>query len=332
MAHPETEASNAPAGSGSAVEDILKLAGVEPEKEDADESEVDAEEAETDDEPEAEDEQSEEDDTEEEPLEAIDPPVSLNKEQKAAFAQLPPDLQKVWADTEAQRNREVQIKTTEAAEAKRTAMSQAKAEVAQLQRQYADELAIYADALKPGEPDYSLLATDPQAFAEQMAYHKQLSAQHDAIMQRVAEARYQYEGLSQEVQAELQHREMAVLQREMPEWFDPAKRAEIVPVLEAVGRELGYSDELMAQASASDILALKKAHAWKAKAEKYDALQARKMENVRAAKTLPKVAQPGVPSRVESKVRRADVAWERAKQTRSGEDYADFLKASGISL
>lgn len=331
MAHPQGEASPAPATSGDPVEALADfLDGVKPEEEE----QAETAEEESDEELEAEDTEdegeTEDSDTDDEPPEVIDPPVSLNKEQKAAFAQLPPELQKIWAETEVKRNQEVQLKTTEAAEAKRTAQAQARAEFAQYQRQYADELEIYADALKPQEPDYGLLATDPQAFAEQMAWYKQLSAQYENTMQRVQLARQQANQFDQQYQAEIAQREAAKLRAELPEWFDPAKQAEIQTALIEVGHELGYTDELMAQASAADILALKKAQAWKAKAEKYDALQSRKMANVRAAKALPKVSKPNVAPSRNDPARGADAAWQRAKATKSGDDYADYLSKIGV--
>lgn len=325
MAHPEQEAVEA--GPSDPLDDIAKFLDDEPEEEapEGEESEDDTEGDEPEEEPEGEGDEGDE------PTEAIKPPVSLNKEQRAAFEQLPPDLQKVWADTEAQRNRDVQIKTTEAAEAKRNATAQAQAELVQVQRQYAQEVEILAEALKPAKPDYGLLATNPQAFAEQMAIYEQLSAHHEQIMERVAGVRQQADqidgGLSQAQVAA----DEAKLVREWPEWADPAKRPAIAQQVAEMAIELGYAPEVISQANASDVLAIRKAMDWKGKAEKWDAFQARKMQNVRAAKALPKVSTPGnAPSRNASKAQRADNAWQRAKQSRSGDDFADFLEAKGI--
>src|SRR3546814_10283786 len=87
--------------------------------------------------------------------------------------------------------------------------------------------ATYAQAFDVQEPDYSLIASDPELFAQQMAYYKQATAQRDDLAQRSAYARQQAE------QAEAQHREqamraeVAILTQEIPEWSDPAKRQEI---------------------------------------------------------------------------------------------------------
>lgn len=337
MAHPEgQEAVAADTNSGDPLDAILKFVpgeGPEEEQEEEEDAPSDSgDDADDDADPDEGDAEEEgEDDSADEPEEVIKPPVSLNKEQKAAFEQLPSDLQKVWAETEAQRNREVQLKTTEAAEAKRTAITQAQSELAQIQQQYAAELEVFAQAFQPIEPDYSLLATDPQAYAEQVAYSKQQAAQYQYMMQQIGGLREQSQQFTAQQQAQTAQAEMAKLAASLPEWSDPAKRAELIPVLTEIGHELGYSDELMAQAGADDIMALKRASEWKSKAEKYDAWQARKMQNVRAAKALPKVAKPGTtPSGNPSKASRANAAWERAKVSRSGDDYADYLEAKGI--
>lgn len=239
----------------------------------------------------------------------------------------------MWADTEAQRNREVQLKTTEAAEAKRNAASEARGEVAAIQRQFAEELQIYANAFVPGEPDYSLLATNPQAFAAEMAAHKQLTAQYESLMQRVAAVRQSADQIDGQAHQQFLATEHARLETAWPEWGDASRRPALAQEIATVAKELGYPDDLLPQANATDILAVRKAAEWKAKADKFDAFQARKMANVRAAKALPRVAKPGTaPSRTQSKAARADAAWARAKTSKSGDDFADFLEAKGVSL
>jgi hypothetical protein len=56
---------------------------------------------------------------------------------------------------------------------------------------------------------------------------------------------------------------------------------------------LGYPPELIGQARATDIIAMREVSKLKAKADKYDALMSKKMQGVRAAKDLPRVAKPG---------------------------------------
>lgn len=332
MAHPVGEAVEQPAGNP--LDEILKFAGEEP---DTPEEEEDADDPEADDlEPEGEEELGEdegEEDEGDEPTEVITPPVSLNKEQKAAFAQLPPELQKVWSESEAQRNEQVRIKTTEAAEATRNANATAQAQLGDALKQYANEVEILAEALKPAEPDYALLATDPMAFGQQEAVRKQLQAQYDYLMQRVVESRQTSSQIDQQAMQRYLETENAKLAAALPDWADTAKRPVIIQELGNVAEVLGYDPARIREADAADILAISKAAEWKSKAEKWDSFQTRKMANVRAAKALPKVAKPGTaPSRNVSNAQRADAAWQRAQQTKSGADYADFLEASGIKL
>lgn len=315
------------------LDDILKLAGEEPEEEESPEGDGDLEpEDESEgDEPEEEDEG--EADEADEPTEAIKPPVSLNKEQRAAFEQLPPELQKVWAETEAQRNEQVRQKTTEAAEATRNATAVAQSQLAAIQQQYATELEVYAQAFQPVKPDYNLLATDPAAYAQQSAIYEEMSAQYDTLMQQVAQVRgqaqqAQYQAAQQNIEAE-----QALLKAQWPEILDPAKQADIWNSIVETGKDLGFSQDNLSNSSASELLALKTANEWRAKAAKWDAFQSSKMHKVRAAKALPKVATPGTAApRTASKADKAATAFNRARQSRSGVDYAEFLEASGISL
>ena len=97
---------------------------------------------------------------------------------------------------------------------------------------------------------------------------------------------------------------------------------------------MGYSPEALRDVSAQDVLALRKAVEWKAKAAKFDALQKSKMEKVRTAKTLPKVNRPGVaPTRGEIGSNKSQAAWQNVKAARSKDAqanaFADYLETSG---
>lgn len=338
MAHPTAEAVEQSAESGSHLDDILKFAGEEPDKPLPEEEE---EEPETDEgeEPEAEEEEEvpeEEEGEAEEPLEAIKPPVSLNKEMQAKFnalAETDPALAKAFADHELQRNEQVRLKTTEAAEATRSATAVAQAQLAAIQQQYATELEVYAKAFMPVKPDVALLAHDPAAYAQQAAIYEEMAAQHDALMQQV----YQARGQAQEFQVQSSQQdiasEQALLKAQWPEILDPAKQAELWTGLVETGGDLGFTPENLGNSSASEMLALKKASEWRSKAAKWDAFQSSKMSKIRAAKDLPKVATPGTGTRTtQSKADKATAAFNRAKVSRSANDYVDFLEASGINL
>lgn len=223
---------------------------------------------------------------------AIDPPVSWDAEAKKVFSALPPEAQQVIAARESDREKFVQTKATEAAQHRKIAET-ATEQYSNLHRQYAEQLDTYAKALEPQRPDYALLATDPQAYAQQAAYFEAANAQRSQLAQQAEQARSHAEQVEQHQAQANTRAEIASIVEAIPEWTDDTKRGEMLKTFEAVGRDLGYPDELLAQARAVDIIGLKKAAVWKDKAEKYDALQASRMTAVRAAKGKPKVSIPG---------------------------------------
>lgn len=239
--------------------------------------------------PEAED--DEQDDEPEAP--AIDPPVSWDAEAKKVFSTLPPEAQQVIAARESEREKFVQTKATEAAQHRKAAETVTE-QYTSLHRQFAEQLDTYAKAFEPQRPDYGLLATDPQAYAQQAAYYEQAIAQRNQLAQQAEQARSQAEQIEQHQARTQIQAEIATIVEAIPEWTDDTKRGELLKTFEQVGRDLGYPDELLAQARAVDIIGLKRAAEWKAKAEKYDALQGSRMAAVRAAKGKPKVSIPGV--------------------------------------
>jgi len=332
MAHPEPEAVEPSAAPGNPLDDILRLAGEEPDEPAEPEADELPEDPEDEPEADAEEEPEDEDDEGNEPPEAIKPPVSLNKEQRAAFEQLPPELQKAWSESEAQRNEQVRAKTTEAAEATRNATSHAQAALAEIQQQYAAELAVYAQAFQPVEPDLSLLATNPAEYAQQAALYKQMSAQYQDLMQRAHAARGQADQTLDARKAEAIQSEQARLKAEWPDILDPAKQADLWNGIQETAQAIGFDPSILQNANATELLALKKIGDLRAKADKWDAFQASKMQKVRAAKDLPKVTRPGTPAAKPSTAQQADASWQRARQTRSGDDYAAALEAMGIKL
>jgi hypothetical protein len=265
---------------------------------------------------------------------AIVPPVSWGEDAAELFEQLPPELQEKVAAREAQRERAVQTATTAAAEARRNAAAEANALFADQQRLYAQHLENLAAQVMPERPDPGLLAVDPQSFYRQQAAFEGQLAQRQAMAQAATEA----EAEAQLRDALNHHHEItqdhaALAQALGEQWTDASQRRAMLTDLESVGAELGYSMALMGQANATDILALKAAAGWKAKADKYDALQAGRAQAVKAARAAPRVAKPGAsPGRAERNVRSRDAAWARAKAERSGDAYAAMLDQMGITL
>ena len=329
-AHPVSEAS-APANSVDAVEDFADFLDDSGELEASEEEEEDEQ---SDEGEEALDEEAHDESDEQEELPAIEPPVSWGTDAKELFAQLNPALQQQIVEREAQREKFIQTKAQEASEAKRSARIEAESAFAERQRQYANEVEYFASQLAPQRPDPAILQQNPVLFYQLQAEYEQGVAQQQQLQQRAIQAREEARQREEFAAYEQLQADMAVLAQQVPDWADEGKRAAFLTDVTKVGVELGYPQELLAQATAQDVLALKKALDWKSKAAKYDALQKTKMEKVRSAKTLPKVVKPGVaPTRGEINSNRAQRAWEGVKTARSKEAQADafatFLETSG---
>lgn len=297
---------------------LSDLDGEEPEEEEDDDT-SEADEAE---EEEASDDEQDDDEPE---TPAIEAPASLTADEKAIFAQSPPEVQRVWAASETRRNQQVQQATTAAAEAQRAAKAAAADADAQAKATYAQQLEAFVSQYAPQMPDPALAQVNPASYIAQEAQYRAQIAQHNNIVQQVqalaAQAEQHFNAQQQQWQAE-QVRELM----KVPEFADPAKRATFMESLQAVGAELGYSPEVMAEAGAADILALKRVAEMKAKAEKWDDLQRRKMQPVRDAKS----SKPGTARPIGAgKTRILQETKQRVRQTGSIDDAVKAIAALG---
>lgn len=267
-------------------------------------------------------------------LPPIDAPVSWDAEAKAKFAELPRELQETVQQREAERERFVQQKSQEATRAKTDALQTATAELAQIERSYASQYQQVAEQIAVNRPHYSLLATDPVEFARQSELADAAEAQRQnaqLLAQQYAQQAQQREAQAEQAYHAEQHR---IIVDRFPEYADPTTGPKLQQELSAVARELGYSPELISQARAEDILAMRTAAEWKAKAQKLDALNAAKMGKVRAAKGLPRVAKPGVSQGSDQlRASRASVGLETARTAKNrdvqGAGFYDYLKNTG---
>lgn len=321
------------AGETDPIEDFADAIGLDeegnvPEEEDEDEESEGGDPEESD----------EQDDEPGEDVPAIEPPVSWKADAKELFKSLPPEAQKVIAERETERERFVQQKAQEAASTRQSVENEARQAFAQLQQQTASQLQQYAQQLTPQRPDPAMLQYDPQGFYAAQAKYETDLAQRDQAQQMAAQyqaqaEQHQHAQLNAEMQQDIQ-----VLQSSLPEWFDPSSSADLQQKLTATARELGYSPDHVQQARAVDIIAMKKvadviAERDSLKAQ-IDGLNKAKMANVRAAKTLPKVAKPGVARNAPDKAARADAAWQGVKNARTSEQkygaFADYLDGTGM--
>ena len=265
----------------------------------------------------------------------IDPPASWKADAKELFAQLPPEMQKVVSEREAQREAFVQSKAQDAANTRMAVENEARAVIAQQSQRMAQELQQYASMVTPQRPDPAMLQYDPQGFYQAQSQYEAAIAQRTEAQQQAAiyedQARQQAAAIEQ---AEMQA-EVATLRSQFPEWFAPETSANLQKDLTAIALELGYTETHVSQARAADILAMKKAAEWKAKATKWDAANKAKMEGVRAAKTLPKVAKPGVARTADQgRASKAEAAFQRTLTAKSraekSDAFGEFLTNAGL--
>lgn len=232
-------------------------------------------------------------------LEPIAPPTSWAKEFKDQFAALPRDMQEIVSKRESERDKFVNQKSMEASQAQQRVESEARQAFAVLQRNHADQLQKYAQQFEAHQPDPRLLETgDPEhmrLYMQQQARYQSTAAQRSQAQQEADTARQQAEALqNHEAQLAIQEQHR-VLAEQVPEWSEPSSRAKLLSDLQPIATELGYSDEVISQANASDILALRKIAEYKVDATKYRELMKKKMVPVRAAKGIPPAVRTGAP-------------------------------------
>jgi hypothetical protein len=254
-------------------------------------------------------------------LPPIEAPISWDAEAKAVFASLPREAQEIVTKREAERERFVQQKSQEAARARQDVEQVALTQLAQIEQSYAQQFQQIAAQLSPQRPDPAMIQYDPAGFYAQQAAYEATVAQQQQLQQQAhdyAQQAQQREALAQQQEAQREHQ---LIVETFPEYLDPTNGPKLRQELSAVARELGYPLELIEQARAPDILAMRTAAQWKAKADKLDRLEARKMEKVRAAKGLPKVSTPGA-QRAPGATRQAQYATDREAMRRGDRNAA----------
>lgn len=330
MAHPATEAasSTAPTSAAEKAADFENFLF-----EDGDPFEEEDEEQETgEDDFEDEDGDAEEgdEDTDEQAQPAIDPPVSLNAEEKEVFAQLPPEAQQAWAASETRRNQQVQEATTRASEAQRAAEQRAAAADAQAQALYRAQLEQVVSAFAPQEPnpnDYG----DIRQYQADKARYDYAKAQHDQFAQQVAAIGV--ETPEQKV-ARIQARDAQLLT--IPEIADPATRDAYIQSAFALATEMGYEQqELVEIMEARDLKMLAQAARWKADSEELARIRAKSSERIRDGKTGKfRSMKPGAARAPQGQQQRAAKSFEKVKAARpnsreAADAAADWLEATG---
>lgn len=257
------------------------------------EPEEEAEDAPQEDEPEAEAGEEDEPEAETEEIPSIDAPVSWTAEEKEEFAKLPPALQTTITRREAEREKFVQSKAQEAKATRSQVEQEAFAYIEQVNSTHAQAL-IGLKVQVPNRPSAMLQVEDPYAYAEQMDQYERSTAHNQWIEQNASAAIQQAQQAQQAARTQSVQATNAVLAERFPEFLDPVQGPKLKQELGSIALALGYSEESLKDVDHTDILAMREVANLKAKADKYDALMAQKMQKVREAKDMPKVSRPGV--------------------------------------
>lgn len=295
MAHPEGEVgvANNEAVAAPTLEDRFTAAfGDDPPEEQADDPDEqpqgDAPESDTGDEPDLG--EVEIDDAD---LPAIEPPISLNAEEKEAFKTWPREAQEAISRRVGELEKGLHTKAQEA-KAEQQKVEQAAAErIAQVQNVHVQALTAMLPDI-PARPDPRLQPRDPDGYANQLAQHEWAVAQHQQAQQLIQHVQAQQEAAARAAAQQEAASNEAILRDKFPDYFGE-KHAELEQQLLSTARILGYTDDQLAQADATDVLAMRRVSQAFEKEAKYDTLIAKQMAKVREAKTLPKVSRPGVP-------------------------------------
>ena len=264
------------------------------------------------DEPEAEELEISDEDVEQAEQPAIDPPNSLNAEDKEAFKKLPREAQEFTARRIGEMEKGFQAKAQEVARDKQALHTEALQFAEQIKAEAAERLAHYAQQFEVRPPDAALFRANPEAYAQQLEQYQYMTAQREQAQREADKARTeqgQYQAALQQHEAEQFRQRLEV---ELPEAFGESG-PKFIGELAATAQALGYDDNAISQSSVEELKALKTVSEWKAKADRFDKAMTSKMERVRAGKNPPPISRPGV-SRgpAEGRKAQADQAWQGA--------------------
>ena len=225
-------------------------------------------------------------------LPPITAPVSWTAEEKAEFAELPRALQETLTRRESEREKFVQTKAQEAKSASQKAEQTAAERIAQVQNASVETLKAMLPEI-PLRPSTALMAQNPAQYAYLMEAYEGAIAQHQYVQQIANQVEQSQQAAERAAAQQEASENEAILREKFPEYFGEGA-AELEKNLRSTAVALGYSEDQLAYVNAQDVLAMRAASEWKAKADKFDTLMAKKMETVREAKKLPKVSRPGV--------------------------------------
>lgn len=226
-------------------------------------------------------------------LPPIEPPVSLNAEEKEAFKTWPREAQEAISRRVGELEKGLHSKAQEAKTETAKVEQAARERIAQERNVHLQSLQALLPQI-PARPDPRLQITDQVGYANQLANHEWAVAQHQQAQQLVQHIVAQQEADERSAAQQEAKENEAILRDKFPEYFGE-KAAELEKTLRSTASFLGYTDDQLAHVNAQDVLAMKAVSELKAKADKFDTLMAKQMERVREAKKLPRISKPGTP-------------------------------------
>lgn len=264
-------------------------------------------------------EEGEQEDEPEEP--AIEAPVSLTADEKAAFSQLPKEAQDFVSSLEQRRNQDVQKVTTKAAEAQREAEHAKAAAATEAKQLYASQLQEFTAAFAPQEPQPGWYQSQQEFDAAYGKYAAQ-KAQHDELVQQIKAVGTEATEEATRAFVEQRDRELMAI----PEIANEETREAYLSKAMGAASRLGYDVADLAQTmDAEDVKRLYSVADAFEKASKYDAAMSRRMQRVRAGKA--RTLKPGTAQPSGSGNRAFDAAKQRLQKTGSVDDAAAAFKA-----
>lgn len=250
----------------------------------------------------------------------IEPPVSWNADQKAEFAKLPVEAQKIISARESERERAINQRLQETAERQKALEAEkqtAANERAQLaQRIQAITLSLVPELQKYANVDWAALARqDQQAYIVAQAEYQQLQ-QRFAMAQQAAgelQAKAQQEVQEQNKQRLLTERQKMI--EKIPEAADRVKWNELAREIHGYLANEGFTaEELNAIGDHRLVAVARKAALWEKSQKALQSAQAKKV-----VAPPPKVQKPGT-SQGRDDGKAKEVAALRTQLSKSGRD------------
>jgi len=254
--------------------------------------------------------------TEDEPETAIEPPVSLNAEEKKAFAAASPEAQQAWAAAETRRNAQVQEATTKASVAQQEAQARAAQADAVAQQEAAKAILDVLQHYQPVEPQRNWFPDDVAYLTACRQYDTEVAQFTQRVQQAVSMEQQAVQAVDQQFTAQ-REQELAAI---VPDYANPATRVAWSEKVIGIGRELGFADTELAALNAQGFKALDEVAVWKAKAERLDKAVAKQMQKVRAAKG--KTLRPNAGPQ-DTRAAKGNQDWGRVKAAKSKESQAE---------